>query len=90
MFENHWCDISRKNLVPVSGISDSRDASASKKSNSSQQKRVKSLQAQIIFTLGFYPSQSKSKIIAGVYLVFAGLSIASLKTPNFHHILEAI
>ena len=32
------------------------------KSNSSQQKRVKSLQAQIIFTLGFYPSQSKSKM----------------------------
>ena len=29
-------------------------------------------------------------IIAGVYLVFAGLSIASLKSPNFHHILEAI
>ena len=30
MFENHWCDISRKNLLPISGISDSRDASASK------------------------------------------------------------
>ena len=27
MFENHWCDISRKNLWPISVISDSRDAS---------------------------------------------------------------
>ena len=31
MFENHWFDISRKNCLPLSGISDSRDASASKK-----------------------------------------------------------